>query len=89
MAGTDTKRFCDACEKDVHNLSAMTRAVAEAFLEEVKNKDVCLTYYRRRDGKIMTSDCGPGSQKRAAQRRKSAWAGASILAGTAAAACSG
>lgn len=87
MNGTDRRRFCDLCQKDVHNLSAMTRLEAEAFLEDSTDKDVCVTFYRRRDGKIMTTDCGPGQSRRAQLRKKSAWAGASILAGSTAAAC--
>ncbi len=31
----DAKRFCGTCERHVHNLSAMSRPAAEAFLREV------------------------------------------------------
>jgi hypothetical protein len=32
LAGGDRKRFCSTCERHVHNLSAMTRPEASAFL---------------------------------------------------------
>lgn len=82
MTGGDKQRYCNLCEKDVHNLSAMTTKAAEEFLRATKSQDVCVTYYRRRDGKIMTRDCAPGVSRRKSQRRRSAVAavGGSALA---------
>jgi len=41
MRGDDRRRFCDICEKHVHNLSAMTETEARSV---VANKDVCVRY---------------------------------------------
>jgi len=41
MTGDDTRRHCGSCNKDVHNLSAMTEEAARAV---VAQKDVCVRY---------------------------------------------
>lgn len=56
MTGTERVRDCSQCRRQVFNISEMTNEEAEAFL--VENGDSqCLTYYRRKDGTIMTDDC--------------------------------
>src|SRR4051812_47106727 len=58
MAGNDQVRFCPQCQLHVHNLSAMTRAEAEAVLQE-KQARVCLGFTRGADGTILTQDRPP------------------------------
>jgi hypothetical protein len=79
MTGDDQVRFCDGCQKNVYDLSAMTSVEAEALLRE-KEGDLCARFYRRADGTIMTSDCSVGVRKKRVQRA----AGAALLFGGAA-----
>jgi hypothetical protein len=59
MAGDDRSRFCGECKMNVYNLSDMSADEAEAFLAEATGR-VCVRYYRRADGKVMTRDCPRG-----------------------------
>jgi hypothetical protein len=66
MIGDDRIRFCPLCQKNVYNLSGMTRQDAEAL---VRNQEghLCIRFHRRRDGTILTDHCPVGL--RAAQRK--------------------
>ena len=55
MKGDDRVRFCSHCEKNVYNLSAMSRAQAEVLLRD-KAGELCTRFYRRQDGTILTED---------------------------------
>jgi len=68
MVGDDRTRFCLSCDKNVFNISALPREEAEAFLQERVGGDVCVRFYQRADGTIMTSDCSVGVQRK--RRRK-------------------
>jgi hypothetical protein len=57
MVGDDRVRHCAGCDKDVYNLSGLSRADAEALLV-AKGVDVCIRFYRRADGTLITRDCG-------------------------------
>ncbi len=67
MTGDDRTRHCAQCKLDVHNISRMTRAEAEAFLvsriddggQPIGHR-VCALIYRRADGTIITADCPVG-----------------------------
>jgi hypothetical protein len=83
MTGDDQVRFCDGCQKNVYDLSAMTSLEAEALLQE-KEGALCARFYRRADGTIMTSDCSVGVRKKRVRRV----AGAALLFGGAAMAVS-
>src|SRR5258707_1358050 len=56
MKGDDKVRFCDSCQLNVYNFSAMSRAEAEQLILE-KEGTLCATFYQRRDGTILTRDC--------------------------------
>jgi hypothetical protein len=56
MSGDDRVRLCKACGKDVYNLSAMPRSMAEALLEE-RDGAFCKRLFRRADGTVITGDC--------------------------------
>jgi Carboxypeptidase regulatory-like domain len=77
MAGTDQVRHCVQCDKNVCNLSAMTRRRAEAVLRETEGR-LCARLYRRADGTILTENCPVGL--RAIGRRISRFAGAAMSA---------
>lgn len=59
MQGDDRVRFCGQCEKSVYNVSAMTRAEAEALLQGPADLP-CVRFYQRTDGTILTADCPVG-----------------------------
>jgi hypothetical protein len=83
MTGDDRTRHCDACEKDVYNLSGMTRDEAEALILE-RNGELCVRYYQRADGTILLADCTVGVQRKRVQRRTAARAAALVAGGLAA-----
>jgi hypothetical protein len=64
MQGDERARFCQTCAKNVYNPSGMTRDQAENLIRE---GDVCVRFYRRADGTILTDDC-PSRSKRCAVR---------------------
>ena len=68
MIGNDRSRFCGQCNLNVYNLSSMTRAEAESFVTGHQGR-LCVRFYRRADGSILTEDCPVGLQ--AIQRRVS------------------
>ena len=62
MIGTERKRFCGQCKLNVYNLSGMTLPEAEQLLTQSEGR-VCVRYYRRADGTILTNDCPVGWAK--------------------------
>lgn len=56
MQGDQTTRFCGQCNNHVYNLSAMSRSQAEQLIEETEGR-LCVRFYRRQDGTMMTRDC--------------------------------
>src|SRR5688572_574038 len=69
MRGDDRVRFCARCEKSVYDVSAMTRAEAEALVAEREGQRLCLRLYRREDGTVITSDCPVGAQRKRLRAR--------------------
>jgi len=59
MIGTDRVRFCGQCSLNVYNLSAMTRDEAESLIAANEGR-LCIRFYRRGDGSIITQDCPVG-----------------------------
>jgi hypothetical protein len=84
MTGDERARFCSQCSLHVYNLSEMTRSEAEALIAEKEGR-LCVRYYRRKDGTMLTQDCPVGSrsvkEQRARSIRRVVTAGAAILAG--------
>jgi hypothetical protein len=62
MYGDDRKRFCGDCKLNVYNISRMTRDEAEALIVNAEGR-LCVRFYRRADGTILTSDCPVGWAK--------------------------
>jgi hypothetical protein len=77
MPGTDQVRHCGQCNKNVYNLSSMTRCQAEALVHETEGR-LCARLYRRADGTILTENCPAGL--RAIGQRISRVAGAAMSA---------
>jgi len=55
MSGDGRARFCGACSQPVHNLSAMSRAEAVAFVA-ANGDGACVRFYRRPDGTVNTDE---------------------------------
>lgn len=80
MRGDERVRFCLACEKNVYNLSAMPRDEAERLLEERAGASICVRFYKRADGTILTEDCPVGVTKKRRKKVALAVAGAGAMA---------
>lgn len=80
MVGDERVRFCLSCEKNVYNISAMPRAEAEQFLEARAGGELCIRYYQRADGTILTSDCPVGVKRKRRKQLALAVAGAGAMA---------
>ena len=59
MTGDERVRFCGECQLHVYHLSAMTREEAEALINEKEGR-LCVQFYRRADGTVLTRDCPVG-----------------------------
>jgi hypothetical protein len=55
MSGTDVTRTCATCARQVHDLSTMTTAEAEALIFRDTER-ICVRYVRGADGAILTAD---------------------------------
>lgn len=69
MSGDDRVRFCRACKLNVYNLSGMSRRDATDLVQLVEGR-LCVRYFRRKDGTVLTADCPLGL----------GWKGAAALA---------
>ncbi len=77
MTGDDRVRHCQECKLNVYNLSEMTRKDAESLIARSEGR-LCVRFYRRADGTILTRDCPRGL--RALTDRVSRMAGAILSA---------
>jgi hypothetical protein len=59
MRGDDRSRFCSHCKLNVFNLSEMSRAEAEKLVFQREGK-MCVRFFRRHDGTVLTRDCPVG-----------------------------
>jgi hypothetical protein len=60
MTGDERTRHCAQCSLRVHNLSLMTTDEAEALLQSKGDGRLCVRFYRRADGTVLTQDCPVG-----------------------------
>ena len=68
MFGNERVRFCEQCHLNVYNLSEMSRVEADRLISQAEGR-LCVRFYRRRDGSIITQNCPVGL--RAIKRRLS------------------
>ena len=61
MAGNSRIRFCDHCRRNVYDISELSKQEAEDLIK-AKEGQLCVQYYIRKDGTIVTNDCPPISQ---------------------------
>ncbi len=78
MYGDERKRFCADCKLNVYNLSGMTRDEAEALIMNAEG-NLCVRFYMRSDGTIITQDCPVGWAKVKQRTRLFATAVASLV----------
>ena len=73
MVGDERVRYCDQCNLHVYNLSGMTRREAEVLVTSSEGR-LCVRFYRRTDGTILTRNCpvGLSALKRRATRAATA-----------------
>lgn len=67
MDGNEQVRHCGECKLTVYNLSAMTEIEIHRLLTKRAEQRVCVRFYRRADGTMLTQDC-PKALKRLAKR---------------------
>lgn len=77
MHGDSRVRHCGECNLNVYNLSEMTRQEAESLIARREGR-LCVRFYRRADGTIITRNCPKGLQR--IVRRVSRIAGAALSA---------
>lgn len=80
MHGDAQKRFCGECKLNVYNLSAMTKRKAETLLINSEGR-LCVRFYRRADGTILTQNCPVGWAKFKQRVSRIATATFSLIAG--------
>ena len=68
MFGNDRMRFCGECKLNVYNLSGMSKREAEDLVAGAEGR-LCVRFYRRIDGTIITENC-PVGWARVKQRAK-------------------
>lgn len=71
MYGDERKRFCGDCKLNVYNLSGMTTEESEALVMNAEGR-VCVRFYKRADGSVITADCPVGWAK--VKQRTKVWA---------------
>lgn len=84
MSGDGHVRHCGDCDKNVYDLSGMTRAEATALLVgRTGQEPPCLRLWRRADGTLLTADCGVGMLPARRRRVLNGWAKSAALVGLA------
>jgi hypothetical protein len=76
MQGDERRRFCSSCSLHVHDLSRMTTDEAMSLLQQAGQGRVCVRFFRRSDGKVLTRDCPVGLRqklRRMAARAAALW----------------
>lgn len=62
MDGDERARFCGQCEKNVYNISEMSSREAVNLVREKEGR-LCVRFYRRADGTVMTDNCPVGLRR--------------------------
>jgi hypothetical protein len=78
MLGNQRSRFCGECKLNVYNLSGMSQREAENLLLNSEGR-LCVRFYKRADGTILTKDCPVGWQAIKQRVSKTATAFASLV----------
>lgn len=79
MAGTDRVRACADCQLNVYNVSAMTAREARVLIRESEGR-LCVRFYRRADGTVLTRDCPANASDAVTERRRGAAVALALVA---------
>lgn len=80
MLGNARRRYCGQCKLNVYNLSGMSAQEAEKLLLE-SEENLCVRFFQRADGTVITKDCPIGWQALKKRVSRVATAYVSILFG--------
>lgn len=80
MIGNERKRYCGECKLNVYNLSGMSRTEAENLIINSEGR-LCVRFFRRADGTVLTQDCPVGWRAVKVRMTKTATAFASLIFG--------
>jgi len=78
MYGNDRMRFCGECKLNVYNLSGMSREEAEDLVMNAEGR-LCVRFFRRLDGTVITENCPVGWAKVKARTKVYVTAAFSLL----------
>jgi hypothetical protein len=78
MIGDNRRRFCGECKLNVYNLSGMTKAEAENLVSNEEGR-LCVRFYKRADGSVITQDCPVGWARLKQRTRVFATAALSLI----------
>jgi hypothetical protein len=81
MVGDERTRFCGECKLNVYNLSGMSQREAENLLINSEGR-LCVRFYKRADGAVLTKDCPVGWKAIKQRISKTATAFASLVFAT-------
>ncbi len=62
MLGNEQKRYCGRCKLNVYNLSGMSKVEAERLIMNAEGR-LCVRFYQRADGSVLTGNCPVGLAK--------------------------
>lgn len=81
MEGDDACRFCSLCQKNVYNLAGLSDVESRQLMED-HDGSVCVRFYQRSDGTVLTSNCpvGAADGRRRIRKRATALAFAGFVA---------
>lgn len=77
MTGDDRARSCAKCQLTVYDLSALTALEARDLIAQ-KEGQVCVRFFKRADGTVLTRDCPVAV---ATSRRRGVLAGVAVAVG--------
>lgn len=80
MIGNERKRYCGECKLNVYNLSGMSQTEAENLITNAEGR-LCVRFFRRADGTVLTQDCPVGWRAVKVRMTKMATAFASLIFG--------
>ncbi len=80
MKGDGAVRHCERCALNVFNLSEMNQAEASELVAKSEG-NICVRFYRRADGTMLTKDCPVGLAARTGRRMRALAAGLFALLG--------
>lgn len=79
MSGDEQVRHCQQCNLNVYDLSALSADEARGLIEKHEGR-LCVRFYRRRDGTMLTRDC-PVGVRTVRRRQVGVAAGLAAVAG--------